>query len=76
MSSARRHSLFRPLGDRFRDDLIGVLAVLAGCVLGALLLGGSFAVLLGALVGATLVVVGKAVRRRVKRRGARSEPGI
>ena len=46
------------------DDLRWAAAVLAGFVLGALILGADWSVLLGAVVGVTFVVVVRTVLRR------------
>jgi hypothetical protein len=75
MSTPRRRWLFRRFPDSFWGDVLGALSVLAGAALGALLFN-SFAGLLGAVVGAVLVVIGKGVRRGVRQRGARRPPTL
>jgi hypothetical protein len=67
ISTPRRHPFFRPLGDSFRDDLIGAIALLVGAALAAVVFD-NFAVLVGAAIGVTLLVIGKAARRRLTRR--------
>jgi hypothetical protein len=62
---SNRPRFLRPLGQGFRPDVIWALAVLAGVALGALLF--DFNGLLGAVVGVTAVVIGRAVHRYVKR---------
>ena len=53
----------------FRGDVLGALFVLAGAALGAWVLD-DFDGLVGAAVGAALVIIYSAVRRGVKRRRA------
>jgi hypothetical protein len=52
---------------RIRDDLRWALAVLAGFALGALLFGADVSILVGALIGVTLVVIARVVMRRRRR---------
>ena len=59
-----RPRIFRPLGDGFWPDVQHALAVLVGAGLGALLFG--FEGFAGAIIGVTVFVVARAVRRRVK----------
>jgi hypothetical protein len=54
---------------RLRDDVRWALAVLAGCALGTLVLGADGSILLGAVVGAVVVVV---VRIALRRLGGRA----
>ena len=49
------------------DDLKWALAVLAGFVLGALVFGADWSIVLGATVGVTVVIIVKAVIRRSRR---------
>jgi hypothetical protein len=46
------------------DDIRWALAVLLGFAIGAVLFGAHASVLIGAVIGATLVVAFRAVRRR------------
>jgi hypothetical protein len=61
--------IFRPLPKNFLGDVIGAVSALAGAALGAWTLDtwDGFA---GAIIGASLVIVFRAVRRGLKRRRA------
>jgi hypothetical protein len=64
-----RPRILRPLPDTFRGDLVGALALLAGVGLGALLFD-SAAGLLGAAIGATVLVIWRSVSRWMRRNAA------
>ena len=53
----------------FRDDLVWGLAVFVGFVIGALVFGAEPAVLIGAVIGITLVISVRAVMRQRRARG-------
>ena len=61
--------IFRPLPKNLRGDVLGALSVLAGAALGAWAFD-AWDGFLGAVVGASVVVAYRAVRRGVKRRRA------
>lgn len=50
-----------------RDDLVGALAVFSGFVLGALIFGADASILVGAVIGLTVLVLVRALRRRHQR---------
>jgi hypothetical protein len=66
---SNRPRIFRPLGEGFWPDVVGAVATLVGAALGAWQFN-SFDGFVGAAIGATLVVVVRAVRRGVKRHRA------
>jgi hypothetical protein len=59
--------IFRPLPKSFWGDVLWALSVLAGAALGAWVLD-AWDGFVGAVIGASLVVTYRAVRRGVKRR--------
>lgn len=61
--------IFRPLPEGFRGDVLGALSVLAGAALGAWVFD-AWDGFDGAVIGASLVVVFRLVRRGVRRRRA------
>jgi hypothetical protein len=61
--------MFRPLPKNFRGDVLGALSVLAGAALGAWTFD-AWDGFVGAIIGASLVIVFRAVRRGLKRRRA------
>ena len=61
--------IFRPLPKNFWGDVLGALSVLAGAALGAWQFD-AWDGFVGAVLGATSVVIFRAVRRGVKRRRA------
>ena len=71
---ANRPRFFRPLGDGFWPDMVYALAFLVGCALGGLLLG--FEGIAGAVIGVSILVVARAVRRRVKPHDDQRSAGI
>jgi hypothetical protein len=58
--------IFRPLAETFWGDVLGALSVLAGAALGAWTFD-AWDGFVGAVIGASLVVIFRAVRRGVKR---------
>ena len=73
MNMPRRPWGFRPLGDSFRDEVIGLLALGAGFALGGLIFD-DFAAFYGAAVALTLLLIVKTVRHVVRQRRARHQP--
>ena len=61
--------LFRRPKEGFRGDVLGALGVLAGAALGAWVYD-AWDGFVGAVIGAALVILYRAVRRGVKRRRA------
>jgi hypothetical protein len=59
--------ILRPSGEGFRRDLTSAAGVLAGAALGALVFD-AWAVFPGAVIGASFVVVVRAISRGVRRR--------
>ena len=61
--------IFRPLPKSFWGDVLGALSVLAGAALGAWTFD-AWDGFVGAVIGASLVVLFRALRRGVRRRRA------